>query len=219
MLRPLSLLTATLLLTLSSCRSMYYGTMEQFGVHKRDILVDRVEEGRDAQQEAKQEFQSALEAFKAVTGFKGGDLEEVYSDLNERYESAADTASEVRSRIESIETVSEDLFEEWEDEIGEMQNPDYRAKSEKLRRETMTRCEDLVAAMWKAESKMKPVLTAFKDHVLFLKHNLNAQAIASLQGDLAEIEGDVGALVGEMERSIAEADAFIAQMEGAGEQK
>ena len=26
---------------LGSCRSMYYSTMEQFGVHKRDILVDR----------------------------------------------------------------------------------------------------------------------------------------------------------------------------------
>jgi hypothetical protein len=61
-----------------------------------------------------------------------------------------------------------------------------------------------------AESRMQPVLTAFKDRVLFLKHDLNAQAIASLAGTLGEIEIDVDQLIGEMESAIAEADALIA---------
>ena len=61
---------------------------------------------------------------------------------------------------------------------------------------------------------MDPVLTSFRDHVLYLKHNLNAQAIASLQGDLGGIESDVGRLIAEMEKSIAEAQSFIKTMEG-----
>jgi hypothetical protein len=64
---------------------------------------------------------------------------------------------------------------------------------------------------------MKPVLAAFKDHVLFLKHNLNAQAIASLKGELDTIEDSVAALVFDMEKSIKEANEFIEQMDSAKE--
>ena len=45
--------------------------------------------------------------------------------------------------------------------------------------------------------------------MLFLKHNLNAQAIASLQSELVSVEADVASLIKEMETSIAEADVFI----------
>jgi hypothetical protein len=59
---------------------------------------------------------------------------------------------------------------------------------------------------------MDPVLEAFKDHVLFLKHNLNAQAIASLGDTSFEIEQDVSDLIARMQTSIDEADAFVAAM-------
>ena len=62
---------------------------------------------------------------------------------------------------------------------------------------------------------MDPVLTVFHDRVLFLKHNLNARAIAALGSETADLESDVAALIAEMERSIAEADAFIAEMRAA----
>lgn len=53
---------------------------------------------------------------------------------------------------------------------------------------------------------------AFRDRVLYLKHNLNARAIASLRADRAKVEADIGALVADMNRSIREADAFIKDM-------
>lgn len=59
---------------------------------------------------------------------------------------------------------------------------------------------------------MQPVLTSMRDHVLYLKHNLNAQAIASLQGELASIESDVADLVRDMETSINEVQRFIDEM-------
>lgn len=201
-----------LLLSLASCRSAYYGVMEQFGVHKRDILVDRVEEGRDAQKEAKEQFQSALQAFQTVTGFKGGELEKAYDRLNDEYESSKDKVEAVHSKIDSIEKVSQDLFAEWKKEIGEIHDAKLRSQSERTLADTQSRYATLIAAMKRAESKMEPVLVSFHDRVLFLKHNLNAQAIASLQGELSVIETDVGGLVREMEASIQEADKFIEGM-------
>jgi hypothetical protein len=56
------------------------------------------------------------------------------------------------------------------------------------------------------------VLAAFRDQVLFLKHNLNAQAVASLSAELDSIEIGVARLINEMNVSIAEADRFIAEL-------
>ena len=67
----------------------------------------------------------------------------------------------------------------------------------------------MLAALKKAEGSMNPVLVQFKDHVLYLKHNLNAQAIASLKGEGANIQDDIAKLIAEMNRSIAQADEFV----------
>lgn len=199
------------------CRSAYYSTMEAFGVHKREILVERVEEGRDAQQAAKEEFQDALEAFRAMSGFRGEEgLEALYSKLNRQLQRSEARAGEVRSRIDAIETVAGDLFDEWQAEIRQIQKRELRERSQDLLEQTQDRYADLIEAMGRAEERMEPVLALFRDHVLFLKHNLNAQAIASLRGDLDEVEADVGALIREVEAAIAESEAFLERMQARG---
>lgn len=199
---------------LPACKGATYNVYEKFGVHKRDILVERVEDGRDAQHEAKEQFQSALEAFREVADFEGGDLEELYRKLKKEYERSEERVQDVSGRVDAIEDVAEDLFDEWQGELGEIQSLDLRERSQATLRETRDRYEQLIDAMRRAESQMGPVLALFKDHVLFLKHNLNALAITSLQGELVSIEDDVAGLIADMEASIAEADAFIATIEG-----
>lgn len=56
---------------------------------------------------------------------------------------------------------------------------------------------------------MQPVLTKFHDLVLYLKHNLNAQSIASLKGESARIQAEIFQLIKQMNTSIAQADEFI----------
>jgi len=212
--RPLrSILTLCLAaLLLPACQSAYYGTMEAFGIHKRDILVDRVEEARDDQTDAKEQFQSALDQFMAVVDVDGGDLEAKYNKLNRELERSEAAADAVRERIDSVESVGEALFKEWEAELEQYTNAELRASSERQMRETRRQFDQLLGAMNKAEAKMEPVLAAFRDHVLFLKHNLNARAIASLEGEVTTLESDVAQLVAEMQASIDEADAFISTM-------
>lgn len=201
-----------ILLLVLGCQSTYYGAMEKFGYHKRDILVERVEEGRDDQQAAKEQFQSALDQFSALVGFKGGDLRALYDRLSGELGKCRDRAKAVTNRIQSIENVAAALFEEWETELNQYSNPDLKQRSERALRDTQQRYGQLIAAMKRAESRMPPILTAFNDQVLFLKHNLNAQAVASLEGDVAEMENDIAALIAEMNAAIAEADAFIEGM-------
>ncbi|VAX11482.1 ATPase involved in DNA repair [hydrothermal vent metagenome] len=201
------LLLAALLLT--GCQSAYYNTMEKVGYHKRDILVERVSKARDAQQEGKEQFQSALERFSNVLDFKGGKLEEKYKKLNDEYEASEDKADQVRDRIDAVEDVAEALFEEWEEELGQYTSATLKRDSERKLQQTRSRYKKLIAAMQQAEKKMDPVLNAFKDQVLYLKHNLNAKAIISLQKEFKSVKSNIAALVKDMERSISEADAFI----------
>ena len=197
---------------LAGCETAYYDAMEQLGIPKREILVDRVEAARDSQEDAKEQFASALEQFSSVVEYDGGDLEEIYGRLNREFERSEDRAEDVRSRIEAVESVSEALFVEWNEEIGQYSSDSLRRSSERQLRDTRRRYDALVASMWRAEGRIAPVLDAFRDQVLFLKHNLNARAIASLRNELTTIEDDVAVLVAEMEQAIAESDAFISEM-------
>ena len=201
-----------LLLLTVGCQKAYYNTMEKFGVHKRDIMVDRVEEARDSQEDAKEQFQSALEQFTTVLDFKGGKLEDKYKTLQAEYDKSEAKADDVTKRIDAVEDVSEALFDEWENELDQYTNSSLRRDSERKMVQTRRQYEQLIKAMRKAEAKINPVLRAFHDQVLYLKHNLNAQAIASLQSELVTVEDDIADLVQEMEKSIGEANSFIKTM-------
>jgi len=202
-----------ILVALGACSSAYYKTMEGFGVEKRDILIDRVEDARDAQDDASEQFASALDQFRATVNFDGGDLEDVYDRLNAEYESSAAEADEVRERINSVESVAEDLFSEWQEELDQYSRADLRRNSASLLNDTRKRYKQLMSTMRRAEQSMDPVLVAFKDQVLVLKHNLNARAIGALRNELASIEKDTANLIRQMQKAIAEANSFIDSME------
>ena len=51
-------------------------------------FVDRVEDARDAQADAEQEFQSAQEHLMSLIDFDGGELQSVYEDLSDQYDDA-----------------------------------------------------------------------------------------------------------------------------------
>ena len=199
--------------TASGCSLVYYNTMEKFGVHKRDIMVDRVQEARDAQEEAKDQFKSALQRFSAVVQFDGGDLEEKYTQLKDEYDQSSAKAQAVRDRIAAVEDVAEALFAEWESELNQYTNANLRQSSARKLKQTRQNYNQLISAMKRAEKKMDPVLASFHDQVLYLKHNLNARAVASLKNELTSVEADVASLIREMEKSINEADSFIHTME------
>ncbi|HPT16732.1 MAG TPA: DUF2959 domain-containing protein [Kiritimatiellia bacterium] len=203
---------AALLATLCGCSTIYYGTLEKFGQEKRDILVKRVGKARDAQQETQTTFKDALEQFGATVAYAGGDLQKQYDQLSAELARCESRAADVHARIADVERVARDLFREWAAETKQYQNAQYRRDSEAKLRDTQRNCDRMLDAMRNAESKIEPVLAVFRDQVLYLKHNLNAKALAALQDESARIEMDVNALIQDLSASIAEADRFIKTM-------
>ncbi|UXI01193.1 DUF2959 domain-containing protein [Photobacterium sp. TY1-4] len=207
------LLIALLSLTiLPGCQSAYYSAMEQVGVHKREIMVDRVSEANEAQQDAQTQFTRALDALKTIHQFDGGDLEEAYDTINDQYEASSDAADKVRSRIAAIEDVADALFDEWEDELSLYTSTNLRRDSEQKLKQTRASYQRMLSAMHRAEQKMTPVLNTLRDNTLYLKHNLNAAAIGSLQGEFQSLQRDIQRAIQDMETAIAESEHFIAQL-------
>ncbi len=214
--RPLFLILGGLAVSLafSGCQtSAYYSVMEKMGTPKREILATRVEDARKSQQEAKAQFSSALEQFLVVTKVDTGNLATSYDALSRELKLSEDRAKAVRDRIASVDSVAGALFTEWEAELASYASDSLRNQSAGQLKATRARYEILAKAMQTAADRMDPVLVLLRDQVLFLKHNLNARAIAGLSSTSRDLQRDVSRLITDMERSIKEADTFIQAMQ------
>jgi len=211
---PIVLLATAILA--AGCSSIKYNALEKVGIHKRDLLVDNVEDTRDAQKEAQEQFKDALERFESVVNIEETGLKKAYNRLSAEYEDTADAAEEVSVQIDEVEDVANDLFAEWRQENKQYKDASLRRDSERRLEETRARYREMLASMKESEGSMQPVLSTLYDNVLYLKHNLNAQAIGSLRTTFGNLEADVDDLVERMNQSIERSNTFISEMRAGG---
>ena len=211
----LALASLTVALAFTGCASTYYNALEKFGYAKRDQLVDRVDKARKSQTEAKEQFASALDKFLAVSKADGGDLQKKYNDMSAEFKRSETRAKEVNERIDAVESVAEALFVEWKQELRQYSNESLRRESQRQLDLTRRNYENVLKLMRRAAERMDPVLASFRDQVLFLKHNLNARALASLDSTNRELQADIGRLIADMEASIRESESFLKTLQTA----
>lgn len=190
-------------------QTVFFHARESIGEPKRAIVVAQVEQACGSLQDTRDAFADALERFNSLVSVQETALEHKYHLLNRQYQFCRAKSEAVSQRIRAIEDVSEALFKEWEKELGEYSNRTLRSHSKQQLKVARQHYARLIKAMHKAESKIQPVLAAFKDQVLYLKHNLNARAIAALQQEFIEIGLDISQLLLAMEQIIAEANQFV----------
>src|SRR5439155_11977069 len=109
------LVIASMLLT--GCSSANYAFWKKFGYEKRDILVSRVEDAKNDQEKAKEQFKTTLQRFQDLTNFQGGELEAKYKKLSAEYDACEGRAQDVSTRIASVDAVAKDMFAEWKKEL------------------------------------------------------------------------------------------------------
>jgi hypothetical protein len=205
------LLSAIVLIGLG-CDRAYDSTLETFGKSKKDTLIDRIAAARDAQAQTKEQFAVALDEFRAIVGYRGTLLEEKYKDLNAQYERCQSQTSTVENRLSEVRRAAKSFFRQWEDEMETFTSSVARRSSETKYRDMQTRYDTVINALDKVCDKFYPALSAFKDQVLLIKHNVNAQSEVVSGGDLAIAEREISLLTLEIDRAVAQADSFIRQM-------
>ncbi len=197
------------LMALTGCQAGYYAAMEKLGKEKRHLLKGNVEDVRASQTKAQEEFKDALTRIKEITNFDGGDLERFYKRLKSSYEDCQSRADQIENRIDKVETVAADLFEEWQKEIKQMTDTKLKTSSRAALSDAKAKYQRLASTMNQSTKGMYPVLTKLNDYVIYLKHNLNAQAVGALGQEMVSIEKEVTRLIADMNTSITEAGHFI----------
>lgn len=191
-------------------KNVYYQGQESLlGTHKRDIVVAQVDQACDSLQQSRDQFVDALDKFRSLVRLRDASLEQRYQQLRKQYELCRGKADQVSLRIRAIEDVSNALFQEWEEELELYSNRSLRTRSQQQLKKSRQQYQRLIRAMQLAEERMQPVLAAFQDQVLFLKHNLNAHAIAALRHEFVEMGMDISRLIEAMEKTISEASSFV----------
>ncbi len=197
----------------AGCRSVYYDVWETLGKEKRDLLKSEIRGMMGDQRDAELAFSTALDRMKQLTGFDGRELEAQYDRLKSAHADAASAAGDIDDRMDDIHNVAADLFSEWEAEISTMTTPVLRDASRRQLTETRHRYANLDRNLNSTRASMTPVLGFLRDHVLYLKHNLNAQAVGALGNEMSSVERDIDGLKASIQHSIDEAQRFIASMQ------
>ena len=208
--------TLFLTLALSACGTVQkaqYSALEKVGIHKRDILVDRIEKTSETQEETKKQFQSAYEELAGLVSVDGSDLEKNYKRMAKAVKASENQAQELDDRIASVNEVANALFKEWEGELKEYQSESLRRTSQANLNSTKQRYGVIYKKMQTSQQRVEPVLKILQDNTLYLKHNLNARAVSGLSNEVLSIENKVGALIKQMEASINESKSFIDAMQ------
>ncbi|CAD6876539.1 DUF2959 domain-containing protein [Methylomonas fluvii] len=192
-------------------RKAYYQSRESLlGHQKRDIVVMQVGQACESLKDSRDQFVDALDKFKSIVNVKDSSLEQRYQQLKRRYDLCKGKAEQVSQKIQVVEEISEALFNEWEAELALYSNRALKARSQQQLKKSRQQYARLLKALQNAETRMHPVLAAFQDQVLFLKHNLNAHAIAALRHEFMEMGVDISRLIEVMEKTISEASQFVA---------
>lgn len=210
-----TLLSIALLLSLTACgtvQKVQYSALEKVGIHKRDILVDRIESTTETQQETKKQFQSAYEELASLVKVDDAGLEKKYKKMAKAVEQSEEKAEELNERIASVDEVAKALFAEWNAELKEYQSASLRQASAKNLRTTEQRYAALYQKMQASQKRVAPVLRVMQDNTLYLKHNLNARAVNGISNEVLLIEGKVAELIKQMEASINESNQFVKSM-------
>ena len=210
-----NLLISILLLSLTACgttQNIKYSVLEKAGIHKRDILVDRIEKTSEVQEEAKEDFQSAYERLSELVGVDDAGLESQYKKLQNAVDVSENRSNELQSRIASVDSVAKDLFAEWREELTQYTSANLRRQSENNLKMTEQRYAVIYRQMQNSYARVQPVLQVLQDNTLYLKHNLNARAISGITNEVLSVEDKVAQLIVQMEKSIRESKQFIDSM-------
>lgn len=200
-------------LVLVGCSTLYYETWEKFGKQKRDLLRDNIEDAREDQKDVREGLKDALTHIRELYGLDGGKLEKAYDRAKDDYESSRERSEKLSERIQKVEKIGNDLFDEWEDEAKSISSEAMRKDSLAKLAASQAKFKPMVASMKATENSIAPIMTKLRDQMLYLKHNLNAQALGSLKKEMGGIERDVAKLLRDMEKSIAQSESFIKTLE------
>lgn len=190
--------------------------METLGYAKRDLLVERIQNTRDAQIDAKREFRTTADYLARVASTSNDQLEGEYYELKRQIRRSEQRARRMSDGIDSVDAVAQALFDDWKAETGQYKSSRLKEAAAAKKVAMERQYSQLARSMQRAESATTPVLLSFRDQLLFLENNLNSRAVISIKEELPDLQRDLDSMVAEVDRSINQATDFMSALKEVG---
>lgn len=151
----------------------------------------------------------AIEEFRRVVEFDGGDQEQAYRDADAALTRGRAAAGQALMQIDRIDQAAQNLFAAWQSELGGYADPARQAESAQQLAAARDQHERSVTQMREAHRAIEPVLTAMHDLTLALRHRLYARALGEVAERDDRIRENIAEQIARVQRAIDEAEAKL----------
>jgi hypothetical protein len=173
-------------------------------------LVERVERVSAELDASKATMLAAIQKLQAVTAPEfQGDAVLAHKELENTLDDSDDQAKALRKSIDKMRAAAEPVFEQWTKDLEAYSNPEMRARSQQRLAAARERYDSVVAAVEPVLVEYETVNQTLHDHLLFLSHDMNPAAVATIQDDVRSVAKQAAGLDGSFQTAKAAARAYV----------
>jgi phosphoenolpyruvate-protein kinase (PTS system EI component) len=201
---------ALVLASLPACSFVNNMIRGKTGPADVDDLVAAVEKVNKELDLSKATMLAAVQKLQGATApdFQG-DAVKAHKELVAAVEDSEDQAEDLRKGIEKMQAAAVPVFDQWTKDLEAYSNPEMRQRSQARLSAARERYDSVLAAVEPLLVEYETVNQSLRDHVLFLKHDMNPAALATIQDDVRRVAKDAAGLDGRFNSGRAAATAYI----------
>ena len=175
-----------------------------------DDLVASVERVNSELDASKTKLLGAVQTLQKVTApdFKG-DAVEGHKELVRAIDDSEDQTDDLRKSVERMQAEAEPVFNQWTKDLEGYSNPEMRQRSQARLAAARERYDAVVAAVTPVLVECEAVNQTLGDHALFLKHDMNPAALATIQDDVKKVAKEAADLDGAFNAGKAATRAYV----------
>jgi hypothetical protein len=136
-------------------------------------------------------------------------LSNTYADFKSRYDVLITDTEELSSRVKDFKGSCTALFAEWKKEADGIHDLNLRNISLDNLKTAQEDYAKYEKRLDEAEANLIPTAQSLNDHILFIKHLLNAETIKQLDPTVKELEKKLASLLEDMNGLLDETQKYI----------
>jgi hypothetical protein len=161
---------------------------------------------------AKLQLQKTMDAYNAVMAPEVKDRREAYKQLQKEMANTEKRRADVSTRSTKMNAEADKLFKSWQESTASIQSPDLRKRSEDRLKKTQDRFAELRQTGQNASSLYESFMKTMQDQVVYLGHDLNPGAVASLKPDADKLNAQAKDLYGAIDKITTAANTNISRL-------
>jgi len=179
-------------------------------VEQVDELLTRIERVQAETAIAKDSVHAALTDLCTLVspGFKG-DAATEFAKFLAASEASEEQAEKLRDITDPMQDSASKLFQRWTKDMEAFGNSRMRQRSQSRLDETRTRFQSIVGATQAAQIALDAFHDDMRDHALFLRHDLNSDAVASIRADVRALNDQIRGLDTRFDATTAAARSYV----------